>query len=153
MFFRLSTTTNNNGKSNLATQDCIYLTGLVAGQFLLVMSYLVVHLYWINPWKFLSEVHLSFHFWMRIYLLFPGVAIHVVWSMCVFPHLQVSPLALTSFGSLALWLTWMVSFHFKDHEAGSGSFNSFDVWNIKKMRSNDDGYWKCTFLVKIIKRA
>ena len=68
-----------------------------------------------------------------VYICFySGVAWHIVsvvhisWHM-FFHTLQVFRLALTSFGNLTLWLTWMVPFCFKDYETGSGSLNSFHI--------------------------
>ena len=37
---------------------------------ILITCYLVVHHHWINPRNILWEIHLSFHFWMCIYLPF-----------------------------------------------------------------------------------
>ena len=85
---------------------------------ILIMSYFVVHHYWINPQKILWEMHLSFHFWSAYLFAFLFWYCHI----CSMVHthfsalLQVVLLALTSFGSLALWLTQMVSFHIKEHE-------------------------------------
>ena len=49
--------------------------------FLLYLN-LVVHHHWINPWKILWGIHLSFHFRMCIYLLFFWCC-HIVWCTCV----------------------------------------------------------------------
>ena len=83
---------------------------------ILVMSYLVVHHHWINARNILWEIHLWFHFRSAYLFAFLLVLLYSMVHVCFSTLLQASLLALTSFGSLALWLIWMVPFHFKDHK-------------------------------------
>ena len=68
---------------------------------ILIMSYLVVHHHWINPGMFLSNTFVSPFsgaYLFTFLLVLPYSMVHA----CFSPLLQVSLLALTSLGSLAL---------------------------------------------------
>ena len=101
---------------------------------ILIMSYFVVHRHWINSWKFSAEKYICHSIFRCLSICFSsGVAIEVHSmahaSFSTFSSFSVS-LALTLFGNLIVWLTWMVPFQFKDYEAKSSSLNSFYVWNM-----------------------
>ena len=102
---------------------------IITEKAILIISYLVAHHHWINLRKILCwEMHLSFYFWKRIYLLFFWCC-HIAsmvhppfYEICKFlcPLISLQGFRLAGW----LWLTLMVPFHFKDHEARSGILNS-----------------------------
>ena len=118
---------------------------------ILIMSYVVIHQHWINPGRF-SEKYICHSIFECLSIYFLLVLPYGMVHVCFSALLQVFLLALTSFGSLADWLTWMIPFHFKNHEAESDSLNSFHIWSIKSVWSKGGGYQQCKFLVKIINR-
>ena len=148
--FCLSDTTNKNRKSDLATQDSWHRRWPI-----LIMFYLVVHHHWIYPRNILWKIHfIQFSDPMCIYLLLLWCC-HMVWCMRVSLSilLQVSLLALTSFDNLALWLAWMVPFHFKDHETRWSNYT--ELFSHLKYLSGAIKWWWLSILhifSKIIER-
>ena len=121
--FLFSATTNNNGK-------VVWPHNNISRWPILIMSYLVVTT-GLTTRRFSEKYILSFYFRMRIYSLFFW-CYHKLWCTSISIFCQY----FASF-SVSLDLVWQPGF--------------LKYLNNAR-RSNDGGYWQCTFLVKLIKR-